>query len=73
MGVPRFFSHVFRLILLTVPAQDDILVHYSGYTEEDLQPALKTMIQYLQEPVTHHAFYKKYAHKKFMKGMCRVW
>jgi len=27
------------------------------------------MITYLREPVVHNAFYKKYAGKKFLKGM----
>lgn len=47
---------------------DDVLVHYSGYTEEDIQPAVTAMISYLRAPVCHNAFYKKYAGKKFLKG-----
>lgn len=27
------------------------------------------MVEYLHGPVKHDAFFKKYAHKKFMKGM----
>lgn len=42
--------------------------HYSGYTEEELSPIFSTMIDYLRRPVEHEAFYRKYAHKKFMKG-----
>jgi len=32
-------------------------------------PCVETMITYLREPVVHNAFYKKYAGKKFLKGM----
>lgn len=45
-----------------------MLVHYSGYTEEDIQPAVDAMIEYLQAPTVHQAFYRKYAGKKFLKG-----
>ena len=54
--------------ILEKGAWDEILVHYSGYTEEELLPAVEGMIEYLRGPVQHNAFYKKYAGKKFMKG-----
>ena len=59
--------HLARIILEKGP-WDDILVHYSGYTEEEIEPAFDTMIDYLRGPVAHNAFYKKYAGKKFLKG-----
>ena len=30
----------------------------------------KLMIDYLAKPVAHEAFFKKYASKKFLKGIC---
>lgn len=48
--------------------QDATLAHYSGYTEEEIQPVLALMIDYLSGPVVHEAFFKKYASKKFLKG-----
>ncbi|KAF2018834.1 A/B/D/E cyclin [Aaosphaeria arxii CBS 175.79] len=47
---------------------DSTLVHYSGYTEEEIQPVLSLMIDYLASPVVHEAFFKKYASKKFLKA-----
>jgi hypothetical protein len=44
------------------------LTHYAGYSEEAIQPVFKLMIDYLARPVTHEAFFKKYASKKFLKG-----
>jgi len=44
------------------------LAHYSGYTEEEIQPVFKMMVDYLRRPVNHEAFFKKYASKKFLKG-----
>ncbi|CAB46666.1 G2/mitotic-specific cyclin cdc13 [Schizosaccharomyces pombe] len=44
------------------------LVHYSGYEEYQLISVVKKMINYLQKPVQHEAFFKKYASKKFMKA-----
>lgn len=42
--------------------------HYAGYNEEQIQPVFKLMVDYLARPVTHEAFFKKYASKKFLKG-----
>ncbi|KAF2648368.1 A/B/D/E cyclin [Lophiostoma macrostomum CBS 122681] len=47
---------------------DATLAHYSGYTEEEIQPVLQLMIDYLHGPVQHDAFFKKYASKKFLKA-----
>ncbi|KAL8825034.1 MAG: hypothetical protein Q9170_007955 [Blastenia crenularia] len=47
---------------------DATIAHYSGYTEAEIEPVFKLMIDYLRRPVTHEAFFKKYASKKFLKG-----
>ena len=49
-------------------SQDATLAHYSGYTDEEIQPVFQLMIDYLIQPVAHEAFFRKYASKKFMKG-----
>jgi hypothetical protein len=56
-----------RLVLERGP-WDATLSHYAGYTEEEIQPVLQLMIDYLSAPVVHEAFFKKYASKKFLKG-----
>ncbi|EPS40741.1 hypothetical protein H072_5370 [Dactylellina haptotyla CBS 200.50] len=48
------------------------LVHYSGYTEEEILPVFKLMIDYLARPVKHEAFFMKYADKKFKKASIKV-
>lgn len=48
---------------------DATIAHYAGYTAKGLEPVLKLMVRYLWGPVHHEAFFKKYASKKFMKGM----
>lgn len=48
--------------------QDATLEHYAGYTEEEVEPAVELMVDYLARPVVHEAFFKKYASKKFLKG-----
>jgi len=48
---------------------DETFVFYSGYAEEDLEPVVHLMVDYLVRPVCHHAFFSKYANKKFLKGM----
>jgi G2/mitotic-specific cyclin 1/2 len=47
---------------------DAVITHYAGYTEEEIEPLFILMVDYLARPVTHEAFFKKYASKKFMKG-----
>ena len=51
------------------------MTHYSGYTEEEIQPVFKLMIDYLGRQVEHEAFFKKYASKKFLKAsiVTRQW
>ncbi|PSS20229.1 hypothetical protein M430DRAFT_18395 [Amorphotheca resinae ATCC 22711] len=54
---------------------DPTLAHYAGYTEEEIEPVFKLMVDYLARPVTHEAFFKKYASKKFLKAsiLTRQW
>ncbi|QDS74186.1 hypothetical protein FKW77_002030 [Venturia effusa] len=54
---------------------DATLAHYAGYTEEEIEPVLLLMIDYLYGPVQHDAFFKKYASKKFLKAsmVVRAW
>ncbi|KAJ5659532.1 hypothetical protein N7507_005983 [Penicillium longicatenatum] len=63
-----------RLILERGP-WDATLAHYAGYTEEEIDPVFRLMIDYLHRPVSHEAFFKKYASKKFMKAsiLTRQW
>jgi len=56
-----------RLILERGP-WDATLAHYAGYTEKEIDPVFRLMIDYLHRPVSHEAFFKKYASKKFLKG-----
>lgn len=58
-----------RLILERGP-WDATLAHYAGYTEKEIDPVFRLMIDYLHRPVSHEAFFKKYASKKFLKGEC---
>ncbi|KAJ5567413.1 hypothetical protein N7535_006719 [Penicillium sp. DV-2018c] len=63
-----------RLILERGP-WDATLAHYSGYTEAEIEPVFQLMIDYLHRPVSHEAFFKKYASKKFLKAsiLTRQW
>lgn len=47
---------------------DATLAKYAGYTEHEIQPVFKLMVDYLHAPVQHDAFFRKYASKKFLKG-----
>jgi G2/mitotic-specific cyclin 2 len=49
-------------------AWDATLAKYAGYTEQEIQPVFKLMVEYLAAPVQHDAFFRKYASKKFLKG-----
>ena len=51
---------------------DANLIHYSGYTEGQIIGCVRLMIDYLQKPIRHEAFYKKYASKKFIKASLYV-
>lgn len=63
-----------RLVLERGP-WDVTLAHYAGYTEEEIQPVLQLMIDYLAGQVAHEAFFKKYASKRFLKAsiVLRKW
>ncbi|KAG5294890.1 G2/mitotic-specific cyclin-B [Histoplasma ohiense] len=54
---------------------DATLAHYSGYTKEEILPVFQLLIDYLHRPISHEAFFKKYANKKFMKAsiVTRQW
>ena len=54
--------------MLAYRKQHATLAHYAGYTEEEIEPVFKLMVDYLARPVIHEAFFKKYASKKFLKG-----
>jgi G2/mitotic-specific cyclin 2 len=51
---------------------DPTLAKYAGYTEQQLMPVFKLMLEYLAGPVQHEAFFKKYASKKFLKGKLNI-
>ncbi|KAK7737438.1 G2/mitotic-specific cyclin [Cytospora paraplurivora] len=54
---------------------DDTLSFYAGYNEQEIEPVLQLMVDYLARPVAHEAFFKKYASKKFLKAsiLTRQW
>ncbi len=49
--------------------QDATLTKFAGYDEEEILPVFNLLISYLEAPVAHEALFKKYASKKFLKGM----
>ncbi|UNI15182.1 G2/mitotic-specific cyclin [Purpureocillium takamizusanense] len=54
---------------------DKTIAHYAGYAEEEIEPVVELMVDYLARPVVHEAFFKKYASKKFLKAsiLARQW
>jgi len=54
---------------------DETLEYYAGYSEEEIQPVVALMVDYMARPVIHEAFFKKYASKKFLKAsiLTRQW
>ncbi|POR31621.1 G2/mitotic-specific cyclin-B [Tolypocladium paradoxum] len=54
---------------------DKTLTYYAGYSEEEIEPVVELMVDYLARPVVHEAFFKKYANKKFLKAsiLARQW
>lgn len=48
---------------------DDTLTKFAGYTEQQIIPVFEIMTDFLQAPVAHEALFKKYASKKFLKGI----
>ncbi|KKK20608.1 hypothetical protein P175DRAFT_0511784 [Aspergillus ochraceoroseus IBT 24754] len=79
MGYPQ--SHVaaaamyLARVVLDRGAWDATLAHYAGYSEDEIDPVFRLMIDYLHRPVCHEAFFKKYASKKFLKAsiLTRQW
>ncbi|KEY67492.1 hypothetical protein S7711_02412 [Stachybotrys chartarum IBT 7711] len=49
--------------------------HYAGYTEDEVEPVVQLMVDYIARPLIHEAFFKKYACKKFLKAsiLARQW
>ncbi|ORY06839.1 hypothetical protein K493DRAFT_202793 [Basidiobolus meristosporus CBS 931.73] len=43
------------------------LIHYSGYTQEEVTPVVEILIEILSKPTKYQAIFKKYSSKKFMK------
>ncbi|KAK9723354.1 G2/mitotic-specific cyclin [Basidiobolus ranarum] len=43
------------------------LVHYSGYTQEQIMPVVEILMDNLSKPMKYEAIFKKYAGKKFMR------
>ncbi|KLU87547.1 G2/mitotic-specific cyclin-B [Magnaporthiopsis poae ATCC 64411] len=54
-------------IILDRGEWDETLAHYSGYTDEEVEPVVHLMLDYLSRPIIHEAFFKKYASKRFLK------
>ncbi|KAJ5679429.1 hypothetical protein N7462_007673 [Penicillium macrosclerotiorum] len=79
MGFPQ--SHIaaaamyLARLILERGSWDATLAHYAGYTEKEIDPVFRLMIDYLHRPVSHEAFFKKYASKKFLKAsiLTRQW
>ncbi|CAG8803569.1 20460_t:CDS:2, partial [Cetraspora pellucida] len=44
------------------------LIHYSTFTEKELEPCIRLMLNYLSKPTRHEQLFKKYSIKKFMKA-----
>jgi hypothetical protein len=54
---------------------DATLSYYAGYTEDEVEPVVHLMVDFLARPVAHEAFDKKYAAKKFLRAslLARQW
>ncbi|PTB64116.1 A/B/D/E cyclin [Trichoderma citrinoviride] len=54
---------------------DPTIAYYAGYTEDEVEPVVNLMVDYLARPPIHEAFFKKYASKKFLKAsiLSRQW
>lgn len=63
-------------ILNTDEKWDDNAIFYSGgYLEEDLEPLMAVMVDYLAGPIYHPDLFKKFSSRKFLKAsvVCREW
>ncbi|KAJ1960910.1 G2/mitotic-specific cyclin [Dipsacomyces acuminosporus] len=54
---------------------DANLRHYSGYTEEELQPCMRLILDHMQHMNEEDFLFKKYQHRRFLKAslFCREW
>ncbi|XBW35370.1 hypothetical protein QEN19_000935 [Hanseniaspora menglaensis] len=51
------------------PYWDGNFIHYSGgYSKQQLESCVKMMMEYLEQPVIHEEFYKKYSTRRFCKA-----
>lgn len=51
------------------PYWDGNFIHYSGgYSKKQLEGCVKMMMEYLEQPVIHEEFYKKYSTRRFCKA-----
>ncbi|KAI8896292.1 cyclin-like protein [Globomyces pollinis-pini] len=61
-------SHYLARHMLNRGKWDDNLIHYSGYTEQELAEPTSLLLQYLSKPTKYTGLFKKYSQRKFMKG-----
>ncbi|KAJ2092702.1 G2/mitotic-specific cyclin [Coemansia sp. RSA 1813] len=54
---------------------DGNLRHFSGFSEEELQPCIAMMVGHMASPLEDEFVYKKYQHKRYLKAslFCREW
>ncbi|KAI8325977.1 hypothetical protein GQ54DRAFT_268732, partial [Martensiomyces pterosporus] len=54
---------------------DGNLRHYSGYTEEELQPCMRLVLDHLLRTQDDEFLFKKYQHRRYLKAslFCREW
>ena len=55
-------------VFFALISQDANLIHYSGYTQDEIITFAKKIIEYLQSETKYKAIENKYASKKFMKA-----
>ncbi|GEQ67587.1 hypothetical protein JCM33374_g1252 [Metschnikowia sp. JCM 33374] len=68
--------YIARLILNKETAWNGNLIHYSGgYKVDDMRECVGLMVRYLEAPIEHDEFHKKYSARKFMRAsvVCRSW
>lgn len=68
--------YIARLILNKETAWNGNLIHYSGgYKVADMKDCVALMVRYLEAPIEHDEFHKKYSSRKFMRAsiICRNW
>ncbi|KAJ2547081.1 G2/mitotic-specific cyclin, partial [Coemansia sp. RSA 1933] len=54
---------------------DGNLRHFSGFSQEELQPCIALMVEHMVLPLADEFVYKKYQHKRYLKAslFCREW